>query len=215
MRYSESVEKFKAIAKKPKFQGWPMKGEYKFGEKIPHFGQTISYTLLTPNGPEEYTSILRQQGWAVVFGVTHDDKVLTLVQWKPGVNRASWELPPGGIGPTNPSATQEELLKTVQAAYLKETGFGGGWWVKLGISAIETGKFRGYEPGDKGFNAHLYLAFDLAKQPVLRGPQRNEIMEVLPVPINEFREILRSDLFTEASAQVCAWMALDYLNQNT
>lgn len=92
---SNSVEKFLLLGSEKRFQGWSTVGEPTLGEKIPFFGQTLNYTLLTGNGEESYTSIIRHFGWVVVFGVTEVDgvpHVITLVQWKPGVNCASWEL---------------------------------------------------------------------------------------------------------------------------
>src|SRR3989338_6736808 len=100
-----AVERFRKLAAEDRFKGWPLVGEPELGPKIPFFGGTLNYKLNTGNGVEEYTSILRHFGWAVCFGVNGNHQVVTLCQWKPGVNQASWELPPGGIGNVNPGAT--------------------------------------------------------------------------------------------------------------
>ncbi len=92
------LKDYAAIAAQDKFNGWPLVGVPTLGDKIPFFGQTLHYKLETGNGVEDYTSIIRSFGWCVTFGVVEEHGVpyvLTLVQWKPGVNRASWELPPG------------------------------------------------------------------------------------------------------------------------
>ena len=208
-----AVENFLQISSDPKFQGWPLVGEYELGERIPFFGQVLNYRLATGNGVEDYTSLLRYFGWGMVFGVTVRRQIPTLVQWKPGVNRASWEIPPGGIGRVRPDATMEEILSRTQEAYLRETGYGGGEWSYLGRVMIETGKFRGAGPDDHGLPAHLFLAYDIEKQVDARRPNSNEIIELLEVPLDEFDEVIDSGLFTECSAVPCALLALRKLRK--
>lgn len=205
---SNIVEQYKEIAAKTKFQGWPIVGEYKLGNKIPFFGQVVEYVLRTGNGDEDYVSLIRHFGWVVVFGVNEKNKVITLVQWKPGVNRASWELPPGGIGKINPGASYAEILEKTQEIYLRETGYGGGEWQYLNKVLIETGKYRGAGPSDHGLPAHMILATNLQKKHNARQPNRNEIMETLEVPLDDFRSVLESGLFQEASAVPCALLSL-------
>ncbi len=223
-----AVEKFQKLATEERFKGWPLVGEPEVGPKIPFFGGTLNYKLQTGNGVEEYTSILRHFGWAVVFGVVEtnrrdipeslrdkdhpwqevDRHVVTLCQWKPGVNRASWELPPGGIGKVDPKATLEEITEKTKQTYLKETGLGNGNFSYLGHIMIETGKYRGAGPDDHGLQAHLFLATELQQVQDVRKPNPNEIMKTLLVPLDEFPEVLASGLFVEESAVACAYKAL-------
>ena len=214
-----AVERFRKLAAEDRFKGWPFVGEPELGPKIPFFGGTLNYKLQTGNGVEEYTSILRHFGWAVCFGVVNlrdnlypntdaGPHVVTLCQWKPGVNQASWELPPGGIGKVDPKATLEEITEKTKQGYLKETGLGGGNFKHLGHIVIETGKYRGAGPDDHGLRAHLFLATDLERMQDARKPNPNEIMETLLVPLREFPEVLASNLFVEESAVVCAYKAL-------
>jgi len=205
---SNIIDRFNQIAGQEKFKGWPLVGNYEKGDKIPFFGETLKYVLRTGNGDEDYTNIIRSFGWVVVFGVTEGKMVLTLVQWKPGVNCASWELPPGGIGKLAPGASLAEISSKSEEIYLKETGYGEGKWEYLGNSVIESGKYRGAGPDDHGLLAHLYLATGLKKISEARQPNRNEIMETLEVPLDEFRQVLESGLFKETSAVNCALLAL-------
>ena len=133
---------------------------------------------------------------------------MTLCQWKPGVNRASWELPPGGIGELEPGARLDEIMHTTRRAYLKETGFGGGELRSLGQIAIETSKYRGLGPEEHGTLAHLFLATELERMDEARKLERNEIMENLLVPLHEFPAVLGSGHFIEESAVACAYKAL-------
>ncbi len=205
------VDRYNRIAAELRFQGWPLVGEPVLGVQIPFLGQVLNYTLRTPDGDQEYTSLLRHFGWAEVFGITTQNEVVTLVQWKPGVNQASWELPPGGIGRVPPGMEEEELVNRTSDAFLRETGYGGGLWHKLGHVMIETGKYRGVDPDDHGLPAHLFLAMGLEKVQAARQPAANEIMETLMVPLEEFDAVIDSREFVETSAVACALLALRHL----
>lgn len=207
-RMASSIDRFQEIASQPKFKGWSVVDEISTGVKIPFFGSTIDYKLDTPAGILPYTSIIRSFGWAVVLGITLDETVPTLVQWKPGVNQASWELPPGGIGKVPPDTSEEEILRLTQAGYLKETGFGGGDWEQLGRIMIETGKYRGAGPDDHGLPARMYLATGLTHKAEVRSPRPEEIMETLMVPYRELPAVVDSGLFIEESALCCALLAM-------
>ena len=215
-----AIERFRELAAEDHFRGWPLVGEPELGPKIPFFGGTLNYKLQTGNGVEEYTSILRHFGWAVCFGVVNlrdEDPslsknigrhIITLRQWKPGGNQATWELPPGGIGKIDPRATIKEITEKTKQGYLKETGLDNGNFKYLGHIMIETGKYRGAGPDDHGLPAHLFLATELQRVQDARKPNPNEIMETLLVPLDEFPEVLASGLFVEESAVACAYKAL-------
>ena len=219
-----AVDKFRELSSEERFKGWPLEGPPSLGPKIPFFGQTVDYKLKTGNGIEDYTSILRHFGGAVVFGITVTDRGLTydrdhpddnwvkegitLCQWKPGVNQASWELSPGGIGKISSNATLEEITQKTKEVYLKETGYTSDRWNYLGHIMIETGKYRGASPDDHGLKAHLFMATHLQKIGFARKPAPNEIMETLMVPLDEFKSVLDSGLFAEESAVACAYKAL-------
>lgn len=208
-----AINSFKKIAAKEKFKGWPLVGSCMLGPKIPFFGETLNFKLKTGNGVEDYTCILRQFGWVVTFGLNEEDNVITLVQWKPGVNRASWEFPPGGIGKVSSDITEDERVDITQEIYLRETGFGGGKWKKLGQIMMDSAKYRGVKPNDHGFFAHLYLATGLKYQSEAKRPNPNEIMQTLMVPIEEFKDVILSGHFAEASALACAFLALNELGK--
>lgn len=208
MLKKSAIDRFKEIASQEKFKGWPQVGGYELGEKIPFFGQVLKSKLRTGNGDEEYFSLIRHFGWCVVFGVTEDMNVITLVQWKPGVNQASWELSPGGIGKIDPGASAGEILEKTKEIYLRETGYGEGKWEYLSRILIETGKYRGAGPNDHGLPAHMMMATGLKRIQDARQPNRNEIMETLEIPLDEFRSVIESGLFDEASALPCALLAL-------
>jgi hypothetical protein len=210
-----AVDRFKQLAAEERFKGWPLVGKPKLGKKIPFFGQTLDYQLRTGNGVEDYTSIIRHFGWCVVFGLTVDENVVTLCQWKPGVNRASWELPPGGIGKIDSSISSSNLLDITRTYYQRETGYNTDRhnWHYLGSGDVESGKYRGAGPEDHGLKAHMFLATNLEQIHRTRSPNPNEIMETVMVPLGEFDEVIDSGLFCELSALPCALLALRRLRR--
>ena len=209
------IELFKEIRERINSKTWPQVGDTELLPKIPFFGQPIHYVLETTTGLEDYYSILRHFGWSVVFGITEDDNILTLVQWKPGVNEASWELPPGGIGKINQNASLEEILDKTKEFYLKETGYTSDEfnWTYLGHTMIETGKFRGADEYGNGLPAHMFMATGLKKIQDARQPAPNEIMETLEIPLEDFQDVIESGLFKETSALSCALLALIQLGK--
>jgi hypothetical protein len=213
MGKNNAVDQFLQLSKEERFKGWPLVSEIIQGPEIPYFGSTISYDLETGNGVEKYTSIIRSFGWAVVFGLNTDGDVITLCQWKPGLNCASWELPPGGIGKLPADTSLEEITKQTEESFLKETGYGNGGWSYLGYTVIESGKYRGAGPDDHGLFAHMFLVENLEKMAEARNPNPNEIIETVMVPLDEFRQVLESGLFVETSAVVCAYKALQHLGK--
>jgi hypothetical protein len=205
--HMNAIEMFRTMAAQEKFKGWPLVGEHRLGTSIPFFGQVLQYQLRTGNGVEDYFSIIRNFGWCVVFGVTAEQQVVSLVQWKPGINRASWELPPGGIGRIPPGASAADIESVTKLVYLKETGYGGGQWSYLGSAIVETGKYRGAGPDDHGLPAHMMLATGLVRERDARQPNRNEIMETLEFPVQQTRQVIESGLMEEISAVPCALLA--------
>ena len=209
-----AIDQFERIASQSKFAGWPLVGEYELGEEIPFFGKVLHYKLQTPTKVENYASILRHFGWSVVFGVTTQGKVITNIQWKPGINGVEWGLSPGGIGRVKPGTPLNEITRVTQEFFLKETGYGGGDWIYLDNGMVDSGKFRGAGPDDHGLPAHMFLAVDLEHQQEPQ-PLPNEIMEKFHVPLSQFPDILRQRprRFKEISALTCAYAAIDELRE--
>lgn len=155
----------------------------------------------------DYYTLLRHFGWSVVFGVTSDEQTITIIQWKPGVNKSSWELPPGGIGKIEEETSFDLIQEKTKDFYQKETGYGRGKWQYLGSVEIETGKYRGATSKSQGFKAHLWLATGLKKISETHHEPEEKIIPLL-VPLKEFREVLESGLFVETSAVCCSLRAL-------
>ena len=187
--------------------GWPTISREPY-ISIPFFGEIIKETRNINGEPHDYWNVIRHFGWSVTFGITTgSEEVLTLIQGKPGVNRGSWELPPGGIGKIAEDASLETILQKTKDVYLRETGYGGNSWSYLGHIMIETGKYRGASSDSNGLRAHMWLAENLVNQSTTSHAD-NELIKVFPLPIRDFRKVLESGLFVEESAVACAYKAL-------
>lgn len=191
-------------------QGWPILSQCELTE-IPYYGRVFEEQRLVSGTEESFYPIIRQFGWSMVFGVTSEkNEVLTLIQWKHGINQAEWRLPPGGIGEVSEDADITTILNKTREAYLQETGYQGAGWTYLGPMIIESGKYRGATLDSHGFAAHLWLADNL-EEVAKPNPPAGDVYEILPVPVREFSRILDSGLFVEESSLVCAYKALTAL----
>ena len=186
--------------------GWPVISSEIIGT-IPYFGKILKQVRDVNQEQVEYYNILRHFGWSVVFGVTKENNVLTIIQWKPGANKGTWELPPGGIGKITEEASFDLIFEGTKKSFQKETGYGKGNWRYLNWIRIETGKYRGATPESHGFKAHLWLATDLEKISEFDHAPEEKI-KLLPVPLNEFPEIMERNLISEESAVCCIYKAL-------
>ncbi|MCK4781626.1 hypothetical protein KAS79_01730 [Candidatus Parcubacteria bacterium] len=200
------VRKAKEIMEMDGLKEWPVVST-EIVKTIPYFGKVIKQIRNVNGEMMDYYNILRHFGWSVTFGVTADNQVLTLIQWKPGVNQASWELPPGGIGKIDEEAELDLIQEKTKEFYQKETGYGNGKWKYLGYVIIETGKYRGATVNSHGLKAHLWLATELEKISDTTHAAEEKIT-MLPVPLNEFMKVLDSGMFVETSAVCCAYKAL-------
>ncbi|MFA6476195.1 MAG: hypothetical protein WCV68_02135 [Candidatus Paceibacterota bacterium] len=212
---SPAILEFERLASQERFQGYgfPLVGEPELFVDIPWYGEVWKEIRREPDDPTHaWYPIVRKFGWAVALCVTKDGYVPTLCQRKNGVG-VSWELPPGGVRAFNDlvNPTEDDYLAAVQAAYLKETGFGGGKWQSLGHVTIESGKYRGPTMDSHGLKARLYLATDIEPVAEARSPGSNEVMETIMVPVADFYEVLESRRFNECSAVSCAYKALRVL----
>lgn len=186
--------------------GWPIVSTEEY-TSVPFFGKVLKQVRDVNGKYEEYYNILRCFGWSVAFGITTLKEVLTLIQWKPGVNMGLWELPPGGIGKIDEEVSLETILEKTKEIYERETGYGMGVWTYLGHIMIETGKYRGATSDSHGLKAHLWLAEGLERIGNFNHLAEEKI-RLLPVRLIDFKDVLDSGLFTEESAVACAYKAL-------
>ena len=118
--------------------------------------QTIQYTgkflTLIKEGHWEYVDRVNATGAAIIIGVTTEQKVLLVEQYRIPVHARTIELPAGIIG-DEPGDTNETSIAAARRELLEETGYAAGR-----IEAVTTG------PSCSGITSErvtLFRAFDL------------------------------------------------------
>ena len=151
--------------------------------------EKVKYLL--PNG-EEKDYYLKKEGPAVaILALTKDRQVILVKQFRPGPQEILNELPGGFIGEneTPEQAAERELLE--------ETGYKGK------IKFVTTYFDCAYST----MNRYCFVVTDSQKE-VEQKLDNTEFAEVVLMPLNEFRELLKNGQNTDVEA---GYIGLDYL----
>jgi ADP-ribose pyrophosphatase len=157
----------------------------KYGRKI----EKVVYVL--PDG-REGDFYLKKEGPAVcTLALTRDKNVILAKQFRPGPDKILLEMPGGGIekGENPEQAAERELLE--------ETGFKG----KIELIA------EVFDCAYSTMNRYCAVATDCEKVSEQRL-EENEFAEIVLMPLNEFRELLRSGKMTDVEV---GYLGLDHL----
>ena len=138
---------------------------------------------LPRNHQEAPFFILESNDWVNVIPVTEGGEVLLIRQFRFGIEEVTLEIP-GGIvdsGYTPIEAGQKELLE--------ETGFQSNEWEYLGV----------VHPNPIFLNnrCHSFLARDVKKIAEMT-PEESEEIEVLQVPFEEIKGLVRKGIITHS-----------------
>jgi len=157
----------------------------KYSRKI----EKVIYRM--PDGRES-DFYLKKEGPAVcTLAITKDEQIILAKQFRPGPNEILLEIPGGGIekGETPEQAGERELLE--------ETGYKGK--IKLISEAFDCAYSTMYR----------YCAVATGCEKVAdQNLEENEFAEIVLMPLEEFRELLRSGKMTDVEV---GYLGLDYL----
>jgi len=157
----------------------------KYGRKI----EKVIYKF--PDGTESDFYIKKEGPAICVLALTKNNKVILARQFRPGPNEIILELPGGGIekGETPKQAIERELLE--------ETGYKGE--AKLIAEALDCAYST--------MRRQCFVATDCEK---IAEPQNtsSEICETVLMPLDEFRNLLRSGKMTDIEV---GYLGLDHL----
>lgn len=151
----------------------------------------ILKTFRLPNGVIENFFINDDSDSVQILPVTTDNKIITVSQYRPGLERINVELPGGGIekGEDNMKAADRELGE--------ETGYSG--------EIIFLGKIN-YSPYSTG-SKYLFVAKNCERVGNL-DLDDNEFLSVVKWPLGKFKEVLIKGKIRGVD---CAYMGLDTL----
>lgn len=144
-----------------------------------------------PNGKEKDFYIALQNNTVIILPITQDNQVVLTRQYRPGPDQIITELPAGRI------EEGEKVLEAAARELLEETGYQGEskWVAKSPVSPYST-KWRNT------------IVVTNCKQIAKQKTDESEFIEVVLMPLNEFRDYIKSGKLTHIES---AYMGLDYL----
>lgn len=151
----------------------------------------VDFLLL--NGTEADFYIKAESPAAAIFALTEDGQVILARQFRPGPKKVLNELPGGYLEPG------ENALESIKREFLEETGYEGEF-VEIGTCLDDA-----YSTMER----HCFVATNCKK---VNEPQNTdtEQTKLVLMPLNEFREQLRSGQMTDIEV---GYIALDYLGK--
>lgn len=144
-----------------------------------------------PDGKESDFYIKKEGPAAGVLALTSDNQVILAKQYRPGPKKILLELPGGYVDPNeNPQDTMSREL-------LEETGYQGD--VKFVTICLDDA----YSTMER----YCFVATDCKKIKEIENGE-DEFTELVLVPLEEFKKILRSGQMTDVEV---GYLGLDYL----
>lgn len=149
-------------------------------------------TFLLPNGKKAIYDVYNEATVVCILALTKSGEVVLAKQFRAGPEKVLYELPGGFIDPGElpQHAAERELLE--------ETGYKGK------LQFVGTS----YQSGYSTMIRYNFVALNCERvaEPVQDG---EEFTEVFLMPLEDFREHLRSGELTDISS---GYLGLDYLN---
>lgn len=150
-------------------------------------------TFELPDGSQSDFYIKSEGTAASILGLTVDDEVILVSQYRPGPKAVLDELPGGFVDP------HEDPQATARREFIEETGYDGEFeFVGTCIDDAYSTMLR-----------YLYIAKNCKKVGEPQNTAR-EHTEVVLVPVADFRKRLREGRLTDVEM---GYMGLDYLNR--
>lgn len=144
-----------------------------------------------PDGSDRDFYLKKEDDPICILALTKNKEVILAKQFRPGPKKILLELPGGGV------EKDEAPEEAAERELLEETGFSGK--MKLVTRAYECG----YSP----MHRYCFVATDCEKVTEQKLDD-GEFVEVVLMPLPEFRELLRTGEMTDVEV---GYLGLDYL----
>lgn len=148
-------------------------------------------TFELPNGTQDDFYIKTEGPAAGVLGITEDNKIILVEQFRPGPQEILLELPGGFIDPG------EQQLETAEREFLEETGYTGDFEYVGSCLDDAYSTMRRY-----------YFVAKNCKKVGVPQNTATEQTNVILLSIDDFRKLLRSGDLTDIEI---GYLCLDYL----
>lgn len=177
-------------AKPGPFGPWPRKER-----RVAYSGrfQVVEDVLLTPDGEMLYTTVLAYADAVLVLALTADRKVILVRQYRPPVDKVTFELPGGAA----------RWGEDPQANALRELEEETGYTAQTMVQLARVVPFGG------SIAAHIYVFFARDLVPVERRieRERHEWVELVYMDFNEALQKALDGAFTDAALVLGLLMA--------
>ena len=154
-------------------------------------GVRVDTVRLPTNGVSQ-REIVEHGNAVVIVPVDATERVLLVRQYRKAAERTLLEAPAGGLD--EGESPEEVCLRELQ----EETGFIAGGLVHMGSFWMTPGFCTEY--------MHAYLATDL--RPSSLAPDEDENIEVVPVPLAQVQDLIRSGEIEDAKSIAALLMAI-------
>jgi len=170
---------------------------------VVHDGRVVHLSIdrvRFPDGSEGELELVRHRGAAAVLPVLNagsaaDPEVLLLRQYRYAAGGVIYEVPAGIVEPG------ESWEDCARRELEEEAGVRAGRLVRL--TTIHT------TPGFTNEQIHLFAAFDLTRG--VRCTDRDEFLEVMPIPLSGVVDLIRRGEMTDAKSIVSVLYAARFL----
>jgi ADP-ribose diphosphatase len=145
-----------------------------------HRGRTLAFrvdTIERADGTRHQREIVEHPGAVAIVAIDAEDRVLLVRQFRTAVGGTLLEIPAGTLDVDPTTRTIEDPGRAAPRELEEETGLRAGHWQEIG--AFWTA------PGFATELMHLYLATDLRPAEGQLGPDEDEALVAVRVPLAE------------------------------
>jgi ADP-ribose pyrophosphatase len=139
-------------------------------------------TVTLPNGVTTTVDVIHHPGSSAVVPLLADGRVVMIRQYRHSLRRFLWEIPAGTLNPG------EDYLQCASRELAEEAGYQTHHFEKL-TEILPA-------PGYSDESIQIFLATDL--EPVSQSLDKDEVLEVVPLPLNEALAMLRDGEIQDA-----------------
>ena len=179
-------------------EGWKRLGSERLIE-TPYFSLRSDRLRLPDGGIKDPYYVIERPDAAIIFPLTASSEVVLVRQYRPPLEGMELGLPAGLVeeGEEPQDAARRELSE--------ETGYTGGEWEPLGSLASS--------PSLKDNRAYLFLARGV-EETSAPDPDEHELVEVVRVPLEELRDLVRKGKIVSSSGVAAIMLALEKLRED-